>query len=813
MRNHNITILLLFCTCLVANAQNTWSSIAALSGFHSYNSVAFSVNGKGYVGTGTTNGQSGGGTQFWEYDPSSNSWSQKADFAGVGRAGAFGFGIGNFGYIGGGAHVNLGQNHTDFYQYNPANNTWSQKSSHPGVSRQGSVYFSMNGKGYMGLGIGFPWPSDFHEYDPITDTWTSKSNFPGPVRERAAGFAICGKGYVGGGDFSAPINNDFYEFDPVTNTWTQKSNIPGNGYRDVEGFGICDKGYITYTNNFNGANEMYEYSVPTDSWQQKAGFPGSNRTSTIVFTIADKAYVGLGGGSSTLQDIYAYTPSPGNVPSQPSTISGNTSPCAGSIETYSITPVTCAESYTWTFPSGTTINSGTGTNSVSVTWGSTPGTISVTADNPCGSSTPRTAAVTLLSAPATPGSITGTLNVCSGTAYTYSISTVTGATSYVWTLPSGWTGNSTTSSISATAGTTGGQIQVTASNSCGASNPSNLTVNVVAQTIQLTSSAATSQQTVCAASPITPIVYSVGGSGTGATITGLPTGITGSFASGNFTISGQSNTAGTHTYIVTTTGTCTAVTASGTIIVQASTPAQPSSISGSQTVCAGTNPVFSVTQDPNANSYTWALPSGWNGTSSINSINPTVGTTGGIITVSAINACGTSPSQSIDVTITPFDLTVSTIGNSLQANQAGASYQWINCATGNSAISGANAQLYTPSSTGTYAVIITFGTCSDTTACIAFTVTGVSKLEATNMNISIWPSIASDILFIKIDKNSMILMEIEIIDSQGKSYLCTLTQSDNLNEYKVNLPTISPGVYVVRMRVDDNIAYGRFIKE
>jgi len=806
MKNNLKAFLILILIYSSGFTQNSWSSIAAFGGSYTSESTSFSVNGKGYV-CGGSSVMWTTGLELWEFDPINNSWSQKANLP-VFVLGGFGFGIGNYGYVGGGQ-----QSTSSFYQYSPSNNTWIQKSNHPGGPRRGAVGFSMNGKGYMGLGIsGSTYLNSFFEYNPITDVWTSRSNFPGQGRAYAPGFPVCGKAYVGGGDIGTFQSlYDFYEFDPTVNTWAQKTNIPGSGqWGDAVGFGICDKGFIAYTNKYLADNEVYEYSPSTNSWQQKADYPGANRRFSTVFTISDKAYVGLGEAS---QDIYAYTPTPGNVPSQPSTISGNTSPCAGAIETYSVTAVTCAESYTWTFPSGTTINLGTGTNSVTVTWGSTPGTISVTADNPCGSSTPRTASVTILTAPATPGTITGTTNVCSTTAYTYSISTVTGATSYAWTLPGGWTGTSTTSSISATAGTTGGQIQVTASNSCGASNSSDLTVNVVAQTIQLSSSASTSQQTICAASPITPIVYSVGGSGTGATVTGLPAGITGSFASGSFTISGQSNIAGTHTYIVTTTGTCTAVTASGTIVVQASSPALPASISGSQTVCAGTNPVFSVTQDPNADSYTWALPSGWNGTSTTNSINPTAGTTGGIITVSAINACGTSPSQSIDVAITPFDLTVSTVNNSLQANQAGASYQWVNCATGNNTIPGANAQLYSPSSTGTYAVIVTLGTCSDTSTCIPFTLTSVSKLEFTSMGISIWPSIATDIIYLKIDKKLMVQENIEIIDSQGRNHLCLLIQSDKSNEYKVNLPDISPGVYVVRIQVEDNLVYGRFIKQ
>jgi N-acetylneuraminic acid mutarotase len=807
MRNFLLLFLLNFSFVALLSAQNSWSSISAFGGQYVNGSTGFSVNGKGYV-CGGTSVMWATGNELWEFDPTGNSWTQKANVP-IFIAYGFGFGIGNYGYVGGGQ-----QSTTSFYQYSPQSNSWLQKNNHPGSMRNGASAFAMNGKGYMGLGIsGATYLNDFFEYDPLTDVWTSRSNFPGQGRAYTPAFPICGKGYVGGGDIGTFQSlYDFYEFNPLTNSWIQKTNIPGSGqWGDAVGFGICDKGYVTYTNKNIAPNDVYEFSPGTNSWLQRADFPGADRRFSVVFTISGKGYVGLGDGY--LQDIYAYTPSPGNVPAQPGTITGNTSPCSGAVETYSVPAVTCAETYTWTFPSGTIINSGTGTNSVSVTWGSTPGSISVTADNPCGPSTPRTASVTLLTAPATPGTITGTTNVCAGSPYNYSVSSVTGATSYNWTLPSGWTGTSTTSSISTTAGTTGGQIQVSASNACGASNLSSLTVNVVAQDIQLSSATSTTSQTVCASAPITNITYSVSGSATGATVSGLPTGISGAYSSGNFTISGQSNVAGTHNYVVTTTGTCNAVTASGTIKVQANAPSLPSAITGNQTVCAGTNQLFSVTQDPNANSYSWAMPSGWTGTSSSNSINSVAGSTGGVITVTAINACGNSPSQTINVTITPFDLSVSTVGNSLQANQAGASYQWINCSSGNSIIPGATAQSFVPATTGSYAVIVTLGTCSDSSVCTPFTVTSNSDFESALNAIILWPSIATQEFFIKSERAIDLGKEVEIIDAKGKVIQYHLIPTDLPNEYRVLIPNIPSGIYVVCLKVDNKNIYKRFIKQ
>lgn len=89
--------------------------------------------------------------------------------------------------------------------------------------------------------------------------------------------------------------------------------------------------------------------------------------------------------------------------------------------------------------------------------------------------------------------------------------------------------------------------------------------------LTLSSAAATTNQTVVLNTPITNIVYSVGGSASGATISGLPAGVTGTYANGVFIISGTPTATGVYTYTVTTTGGATpAATYTGTITVNAS---------------------------------------------------------------------------------------------------------------------------------------------------------------------------------------------------------------------------------------------------
>ncbi len=76
-----------------------------------------------------------------------------------------------------------------------------------------------------------------------------------------------------------------------------------------------------------------------------------------------------------------------------------------------------------------------------------------------------------------PTNLTGTLDVCPSNTYSYSVDNVPGNT-YTWTLPSGWSGSSTSNTISATTSSTAGNVSVTATNACGTSAAASVSVNV-----------------------------------------------------------------------------------------------------------------------------------------------------------------------------------------------------------------------------------------------------------------------------------------------------------------------------------------------
>ncbi|MCS7029666.1 MAG: SBBP repeat-containing protein [Bacteroidia bacterium] len=199
--------------------------------------------------------------------------------------------------------------------------------------------------------------------------------------------------------------------------------------------------------------------------------------------------------------------------------------------------------------------------------------------------------------PFTLTSAVGTNNqtVCVGTPITNITYSTTATGVNVTGLPAGvtftYTGGIVTISGTPTAT---GTFNYTVTPSCGTPTATGtITVNPN-RTITLSSASSTANQTVCVGTPITTITYTTTNA-TGATVTGLPAGVTSTYSGGTVTISGTPTATGTFNYTVTPTG-CGTATATGTITVNPNRTITLSSASSTanQTVCIGT-PITTIT--------------------------------------------------------------------------------------------------------------------------------------------------------------------------------------------------------------------------
>ena len=184
------------------------------------------------------------------------------------------------------------------------------------------------------------------------------------------------------------------------------------------------------------------------------------------------------------------------APAAPGAIAGNTTPCSGNTESYSIAPVTGATSYTWTVPSGATILSGQTSSAINVQWGTTSGDITVTAVNTCGNSPLSQLAVTVTPQPNTPGPISGPTTLCTGTPAVFSVPEVVGQV-YTWTVPpdATITSGQGTDSISVLWGMNAGFVSVTAQTGACISMANSLGVNT--EVVPTAAQAINGPDTVC----------------------------------------------------------------------------------------------------------------------------------------------------------------------------------------------------------------------------------------------------------------------------------------------------------------------------
>lgn len=130
--------------------------------------VTFTIGNFAYMGTGfdSTSGASGASKDFWKYDPSIDTWTQISDFGGSPRREAVAFTINGKGYVGTGISGSTFYN--DFWEYTPATDSWVQVADLTTTGRAIAGSFAIGNKGYAGTGMDSAGNSfqDFWEFSP-----------------------------------------------------------------------------------------------------------------------------------------------------------------------------------------------------------------------------------------------------------------------------------------------------------------------------------------------------------------------------------------------------------------------------------------------------------------------------------------------------------------------------------------------------------------------------------------------------------------------------------------------------------------------
>jgi hypothetical protein len=194
------------------------------------------------------------------------------------------------------------------------------------------------------------------------------------------------------------------------------------------------------------------------------------------------------------------------------------------------------------------------------------------------------------------------------------------------------------------------------------------------------------------------------------------------------------------------------------------------------------------------NSYTWI--DGNTYTTSTNSPTATL-----------TNAAGCDSVVTLNLTINSADATVQTAGNSLIANATGASYQWLACNNGNAPIAGATSRTFNPTANGDYAVVVTENGCTDTSNCVSFMFTTVSKIRSKELAITFAPNPTTGL--VAIDLGRLEAATVTIYAANGQLVQQVLLQGQG--QHQLTLEGAA-GVYFVKIQVGDQLQYNKLIK-
>jgi len=308
-------------------------------------------------------------------------------------------------------------------------------------------------------------------------------------------------------------------------------------------------------------------------------------------------------------------------------------------------------------------------------------------------------------------------------------------------------GGSTTVTVSATGGTTSysgtGTYTVTAGT---------ITYTVTdANSCSATTTVTVTEPSALVASVATGTILCNGGS---TTVTVSATGGTTSYSgTGTYTV-----TAGTLTYTVTDANACSATT---TV-----TLSQPAAIASSQTVtlCAGQSIAVGSNTYSNTGTYTDVL--------------------------TAQNGCDSTVTTDLTVN-SAIDVSTTTSSNTVTANESSASsYQWLDCDNGNTPISGETNQSFAAPSNGNYAVIVTIGSCSDTSACI--NISGMSIANFNAQAIKLYPNPTNGLFSLVLSSDAQVV----IIDALGKEVKSVWLTTGG---HSIDLSACTNGVYFIRV--------------
>jgi hypothetical protein len=172
---------------------------------------------------------------------------------------------------------------------------------------------------------------------------------------------------------------------------------------------------------------------------------------------------------------------------------------------------------------------------------------------------------------------------------------------------------------------------------------------------------------------------------------------------------------------------------------------------------------------------------------------------------SSVNSCDSN--YTLNLTVNVVDTGITVVGYTITANASSGTFQWVDCDNNYAWMNGETGQSFTPAIDGNYAVIITQGTCSDTSECTYIITVGVALYDNNN-SINVYPNPVSSLLNIEISGATNIT-NFEILNSIGQ----VVSAGAFSGKTVIQTSDLSKGIYLIKLNTGRHIEFKEFIKE
>jgi len=175
-------------------------------------------------------------------------------------------------------------------------------------------------------------------------------------------------------------------------------------------------------------------------------------------------------------------------------------------------------------------------------------------------------------------------------------------------------------------------------------------------------------------------------------------------------------------------------------------------------------------------------------------------------TVQNGNGCDSTITLNLTILTGPVSGITQIDAITLQSTATGVTYQWINCAN-NQPVVGATSASFTATQNGQFAVTVSDGTCSTTSACVTISQVGLEE-GGKFIDIQLSPNPTSHDVVLHFSTVNDV--QLTVFDVQGK---VVLASQSVYSGYLISLATLNKGVYLMQFATANGVTVKRLIKE